>query len=147
VVGKDADACWDRISDFPAALGKAYPGLIVLKAGLPRAVGEEFLSRAHQEAEGEKFRMASFGQTGIGVIHLCLLEQADGAAIPALVGRLRQAAERLGGALVVERCPSELKPEVDVWGPTGDDFDTMRQVKALWDPKGILAPGRFVGGL
>ena len=147
VAGKDVDACWDRISDFPTTLGRAYPGLIVLKAALPRAAGEEFLSRAHQEAENEKLRFASFGQTGLGVIYLCLLELVDGAAIPALIGRLRQAAEGLGGALVVERCPSELKPAVDVWGAAGDDFDTMRQMKALWDPKGTLAPGRFVGGL
>ena len=147
VVDKDAETVWDRISDFPAALGATYPGLIILRAGLPRAGGEEFLSRAQQEAEGEKVRLASFGQTGVGTVYLCLLEYADGLGIPALVGRLRQAAEGLGGTVVVERCPSEFKQGVDVWGPAGDDFDTMRQVKALWDPKGILAPGRFIGGL
>jgi glycolate oxidase FAD binding subunit len=147
VADKYAETAWERISDFPAALGATYPGLIILKAGLPRAGGEEFLSRAQQEAESERIRLASFGHTGVGTIYLCLLEHADGRGLPALVGRLRQAAEGLGGALVVERCPYEFKREVDVWGPAGDDFDTMRQVKALWDPKGVMAPGRFVGGL
>jgi glycolate oxidase FAD binding subunit len=145
--GTDVDACWDRISDFPTVLGRAYAALIVLKATLPRAAGEKFLSRAQQEIESEKVRLASFAQTGIGVIYLCLLEPANGAAVPALIGRLRHAAEGLAGALVVERCPSEVKRAVDVWGAVGDDFDTMRQMKALWDPKGTLAPGRFVGGL
>ena len=41
----------------------------------------------------------------------------------------------------------ELKPQIDVWGPPGDDFEIMRKVKQTWDPKGILSPGRFVGGL
>ena len=48
---------------------------------------------------------------------------------------------------MVECCPAELKAEIDVWGPPGDDFEIMRKLKHAWDPKGILSPGRFVGGL
>jgi len=40
-----------------------------------------------------------------------------------------------------------VKHEVDVWGGAGDDIEVMRQVKAAWDPKGVLAPGRFGAGL
>ena len=64
-----------------------------------------------------------------------------------LISRLRRIAWDLGGSLTVERCPLELKSEVDIWGPTRDDFEVMRKLKATWDPKGILAPGRFVGGI
>jgi glycolate oxidase FAD binding subunit len=48
---------------------------------------------------------------------------------------------------MLERCHWDIKSRVDVWGPAGDDFALMGKVKAAWDPKGILAPGRFVGGL
>jgi glycolate oxidase FAD binding subunit len=62
------------------------------------------------------------------------------------VPKLRRIARALGGTLVVESA-RELKPQIDVWGPAGDDFEIMRKLKETWDPKGILSPGRFVGGL
>jgi glycolate oxidase FAD binding subunit len=76
-----------------------------------------------------------------------LLEEKPDSGSKGLVKRIRQAAQDLGGALLVEHCPEALKTEVDVWGPTGDDFAAMSKLKAVWDPMGILAPGRFVGGL
>ncbi|MCJ2519643.1 MAG: hypothetical protein LN412_01675, partial [Candidatus Thermoplasmatota archaeon] len=53
----------------------------------------------------------------------------------------------LGGNLVLERAPADLKDTLDVWGPRPPGFDLMSRVKAEFDPKGILNPGRFVGGL
>lgn len=142
-----AEIVWARIADFRAWLAEIYPGLALLKAVLPMASGEEFLSRAGQEAEKLKGLLASFAEVGVGVVHLCLLEGIRSPEFLVLLGRLRAAAEGLGGALILERCPSDLKAQVDVWGPPGDDFGVMQKLKAAWDPKGILAPGRFVGGL
>ena len=136
---------WDRIGDFQNCLSEVSPRVTILKVALPGAAGEEFLSRANQEAASEGVRLASFAQVGVGVVHLGLLDEVSETV--ALVGRLRSAAEDLGGALVVERCSPELKERLDVWGATGDDFNVMKQVKAAWDPKGVLSPGRFVGGL
>ena len=36
---------------------------------------EEFLSRAQQEAEAEKIALASFAQVGLGIVHLCALQE------------------------------------------------------------------------
>lgn len=138
---------WSRVSDFPTWLKAAYPRLVILKAALPIAASEEFLSHAQQEAEGENARLASFAQVGIGVVHLCFLEFRTESGIPPLIGRLREAAQSLGGALVVEHCPADLKPNLDVWGPCGDNLGIMRKLKEMCDPKGILAPGRSVGSL
>ncbi|MBI1983583.1 MAG: FAD-binding oxidoreductase, partial [Acidobacteria bacterium] len=90
---------------------------------------------------------ASFSQLGVGIVHLGLLIEKPSASGPALIGRLRGAAEGLGGKLVVETCAAEFKNQLDVWGATGDAFGIMSKLKAAWDPKGILSPGRFVGGL
>ena len=140
-----AEGVWARIGDFHGFLCEASPKVVILKVALPGAAGEEFLSRANQEAASEGIRVASFTQGGVGVIHLGLLDEAAG--LVALISRLRTAAEDLGGALVVERCAPELKDRLDVWGPSGDDFCVMSKLKAVWDPKGILSPGRYVGGL
>jgi glycolate oxidase subunit GlcD len=57
--------------------------------------------------------------------------------------RLRQRAENLGGGLVVERAPIEIKDELDCWGSFGSARELMRRVKAQLDPENILSPGRF----
>ena len=51
------------------------------------------------------------------------------------------------GALVLERAPVELKREVGVWGEPREDFELMRRLKAELDPKGVLNPGRYLGGI
>ena len=55
---------------------------------------------------------------------------------------LRAAIERDGGSLVILG-PSKL----DAWGSPGDALPLMRAVKAQFDPKATLNPGRFVGGI
>jgi glycolate oxidase FAD binding subunit len=66
-------------------------------------------------------------------------------AVP-VVGDLRRAASRFGGAVVVLDAPAETKRELDVWGPVRG-LDLMRRVKEQFDPDRVLAPGRFVGGI
>lgn len=41
----------------------------------------------------------------------------------------------------------ELKRRVDAWGPGGDYLGLARRVKEKFDPRGILGPGRFIGGI
>lgn len=40
-----------------------------------------------------------------------------------------------------------LRAQVDAWGTLPSTIDTLRAVKARFDPGSILAPGRYVGGL
>ena len=140
-----ADALWKCFSDLPAWLQQEHSKVVVLKVALPIAASEEFLSLARQHAGG--VRLAGFAQMGVGIIHVCLLPETHSANLVELVERLRKTAVTLGGTLVVEHCPIEIKGGLDAWGATGDDFEAMRKLKSVWDPKGILAPGRFVGGI
>jgi glycolate oxidase FAD binding subunit len=41
----------------------------------------------------------------------------------------------------------ELKERVGVWGPPRDDMGLMGRVKDKFDSRGLLNPGRFVGGI
>lgn len=142
-----AEPLWQRVADFHGWLEQAHPALVVLKAALPIAASEEFLSRFEQEAQGGGLRAVAFSQAGVGIVRVCLLQEKPAAGIDDLVTRLRQAARDLDGSLVVEQAPLELKQRLDVWGTPGDDFEAMRQLKSAWDPKGVLSPGRFLGGL
>lgn len=136
-----AEPLWAKIADFHSTL-PAGASHVTLRAVLPPARTEEFLTRA----EAQSGNVAEFAQAGTGVVHLCLLEPpAD--RLHSVLERLRALAIALGGWLVIEKCPAEIKGKIDVWGAPGDDFGVMRKLKQAWDPKGILSPGRFVGGL
>lgn len=59
--------------------------------------------------------------------------------------RLHCAAQ--GGHTVVERVRPEVKRGFDVWGYGAPALEIMRRIKHEFDPRGILNPGRFVGGI
>lgn len=144
---ESSEILWGRAADLRSWLPEAESGVLILKAALPIGAGEEFLSSIRQATEQKKMRLAMFSEAGVGVVRVCVFEAREPEGIPAFVNRLRQTAQELGGALVVEHCPLELKSRIETWGPPGDDFDVMHKLKLAWDPKGILAPGRFLGGL
>jgi len=142
-----AEAGWSRLAGFRDTVAGAYPdSLAHLRAVVAPSAGEEFLGQAQARAAPEKLRLASYALPSVGVVHLSLLEGAHEAA-RRFIEALRAAAISLGGSLVVEWCAPQVKSQIDVWGPPGDDFEIMRKLKESWDPKGILSPGRFVGGL
>ena len=143
----DAERAWRMVSGFGGHISQAHPGAVVLKGTMPIANVEEFLSLAQQEAENENVRIASVSLTGVGTLHLSLLDMQSATQSEGLISRIRKAAEKSGGALFVISAPAEVKAIVDVWGVPGAGLELMRKLKAAWDPKGTLAPGRFVGSI
>ena len=83
-------------------------------------------------------------QPTVGVVHA---SWASPDTADEVVAGLRVAAARLGGTVVVEACPPELKQRIDVFGEPPPSFDLMRRLKQQFDPKGVLSPGRYVGRL
>jgi glycolate oxidase FAD binding subunit len=59
---------------------------------------------------------------------------------------LRKKAESLGGSLIIESAPDEIRREIDAWGGFGSAAELMTRVKAQLDPQNQLSPGRFAGG-
>jgi glycolate oxidase FAD binding subunit len=64
-----------------------------------------------------------------------------------LVTSSRALARNAGAALICERLPGQMKEGIDVWGGEPEGMEIMRRIKRRFDPDGILAPGRFVGGM
>jgi glycolate oxidase FAD binding subunit len=56
------------------------------------------------------------------------------------------AAENQGQATLLH-APLGLKKRLSVWGLARGDFSLMKKVKQAFDPDGIFAPRRYVGGL
>jgi glycolate oxidase FAD binding subunit len=144
---EDAELAWEKVSNLAHWLQPKYRDVTVLKVALPLAATEEFMRRARQAAESENISIAAFAQVGVGLLHLCVLQETLGSNTAAWVVRQRQAATELRGSLVIEHCPLDLKGQVDVWGAHGDDLEAMRKMKVAWDPQAVLSPGRFVDGI
>jgi glycolate oxidase FAD binding subunit len=69
---------------------------------------------------------------------------APAEALPGAVAAARERLAQLGGWLVIERAPLPALAGLDVWGLTGNDLALMRRLKATYDPRRILNPGRYV---
>ncbi|MDQ3699982.1 MAG: FAD-binding oxidoreductase [Chloroflexota bacterium] len=145
--GADHDHAWHDVREFGRAL-PADAALIKLTA-LPTQVAAVIRAldqSAEQAIEQTGGQGAAGGppelivHAGTGVIYVTI----RGASAPGVQKLMRLAIEQGGGA-VIEAAPAEVKAEVDVWGPTRDDFPLMQALKAQFDPHGALNPGRFVG--
>ncbi len=87
-------------------------------------------------------------RAGQGVGHF-YWEFADDSSehISTLYGNLASRVESCGGHITVESLPTELKADIPLWGPNRGDHLLMRAIKDKLDPKRVLNPGRFVGGI
>ncbi|NEQ41054.1 MAG: FAD-binding oxidoreductase [Okeania sp. SIO3I5] len=88
-------------------------------------------------------------ETGLGLIHagLGLGELRFNSVTPETILELRRWCESIGGFLTVLAAPLEMKQKLDVWGYNQNGLDLMRRIKQKFDPKNILNPHSFVGGI
>jgi glycolate oxidase FAD binding subunit len=132
------DSLWSRMRDF-IYLRETVLKISVLPARLAETAAEcERLAAAHAL---ESMWMAH----AVGVLLVALEGNLD--RVPAAISEMRMAAQAHGGALIVQRAPREVRRRVDVWGAPGSDFGVMLKLKHELDPRNILNPGRFVGGI
>ncbi|OUL34588.1 FAD-binding oxidoreductase [Nostoc sp. 106C] len=61
--------------------------------------------------------------------------------------KIRDICQVHSGFLSILEAPATVKEKFDVWGYTGNALELMRRIKAQFDGKNILSPGRFVGGI
>lgn len=89
---------------------------------------------------------------GVGIAYFKMMA-VDGTA--EALGRLKEACLRVfrgcdengWGRAVLVTCPAEFKKEMNVWGKESGDLPLMRELKKVFDPGNVFAPGRFVGGI
>ncbi len=136
----------DDGAGFRRGLGEfdCDPAAALLRAAtLPTEVGR-VIEAAESAAHAQGAVVRTLAHAANGVVRIAVARAAD---VPALVRTLRSSLELHGGSLVVHRATPEVKAAVDVWGDAGPGAGLMRRIKQAFDPAGVFAPGRFVGGL
>jgi glycolate oxidase FAD binding subunit len=119
---------------------------VAIKVAHPPAELTGVLDSALGAAERRGVTPRITGHAGAGVTYLALSGGEEEARVQ-VVEELREIWVRRGGSVVVRQAPVPVKKRLDAWGPAGDYLGLTRRVKEKFDPRGILNPGRFLGGI
>ena len=119
---------------------------VAIKVAHPPAELTGVLDSALGAAERRGVTPRITGHAGAGVTYLALSGGKEEARVQ-VVEELREIWVRRGGSVVVRQAPVPVKKRLDAWGPAGDYLGLTRRVKEKFDPRGILNPGRFLGGI
>lgn len=136
-----------RVREFLRLVGEQHSDAAVLRTSvLPTSVLDTCQKLA-AVAKHNGLECATLLRAGSTVYTVMWPADAEGSA--RLAAALQSVMNSAGGMeqTIIEQCPAAMKQAVNVWGPVREDFPLMKRVKQVFDPHGILSPGRFVGGL
>jgi glycolate oxidase FAD binding subunit len=135
MLGGDA-AAYD---EAPAWWGRYPVGDVTLKLAVPVADLHAAIYSLH-DSTGAAVPVR--GSAGSGVCYAAVRAERAAMALNAI----RTTLLARGGNCVVVSAPPEIRTNLNVWGPV-DGLALMHSVKERFDPSGVFAPGRFVGGI
>jgi len=142
-----AERTWEALSDFPwvnASLAGTQPNAIWQGSVRPAECARAM--RAIREATRECGQIAMTATVAHGILRGGIRSDTLQSIARGLLAA-RAALNALGGFLLVLDAPAPVRAEVDVWGSGPDALGVMQRMKAAFDSKAILNPGRFVGGI
>jgi glycolate dehydrogenase FAD-binding subunit len=135
--GGPHDALWRAVAEFPSPA--SHPGGVVFRVGTPIT---RWLDVAGAVAS-ETSPAAVLAHAGVGLTYVAAAPDHAPRLADALGRAAQGAADGLGGYVVVEAAPAALKSSLPVWGQAPPAADLMRRLRAQYDPRGIMVPGRL----
>ncbi len=120
----------------------------VMKWGVLPTQLAEVLDQGAAIAQRNGLRAAIAAHAGVGIVSAVLSGGgAEANAVVAALTEWRAMVVSAGGHALVEWAPLVVKERVAVWDAPGPAARIMKGIKERLDPRGILNPGRFVGGI
>jgi glycolate oxidase FAD binding subunit len=144
-------AFWNALRDFSRGLAKRYPEHVALKSNFLISKCGQMMGSYEKIAKGLGMDCAFISHSGNGILYTYVLGNQEGRSrmesLIKFIKKLTSEATKNEGNLIIESSPSSIKKKVDPWGKSRSDALVMRRIKKQIDPRGILNPGRFVGGI
>ena len=138
------------IGEAVPLLLNASPATVIFKMSLLPSHFDSAFAELREITDRASLPSALFAR-GSGTVYFALLPVTKDVQTFSRLARAATAVFELaaceGGHAMIPWCPTELKRSVNIWGLPRPDFALMQRVKNVFDPHGILSPGRFCGGL
>jgi FAD/FMN-containing dehydrogenase len=145
--GAQENQFWSSVQDFSEKVSAQHHNALFLSVHISPSEVERALTSAQKIASDHNFLFACVGRVSSASLNFALIPIA---VDPPSVMQYANAISALRGALprdsavIVQRCPREVKEHINVWGSSTNDLEAMRAVKQALDPNGILNRGRFL---
>jgi glycolate oxidase FAD binding subunit len=137
---------WLALGELQAALTKRFPRLLALRSNYPLSLWKAMFEFAHKTLSQSGLDHTLLCRSGSGVTLINILPDegvSQDAVMTEAVGTLLGRCREVGGNLVVERAPAEMKTALPLWGAPGPDLSLMKRIRLEVDPAGLMNPGRF----
>jgi glycolate oxidase len=141
---------WDARGTFLEAIKSGTPSMDECDVVVPRDRIAIFMRKSIEIAKAWKIRIRSFGHAGDGNLHLyickdALTDDAWETKRLAVMEALYTEARSLGGQVSGEHGIGHAKSGYLCDAIGAESIALMRGIKAVFDPNGILNPGKVVG--
>ena len=145
----DRERLWQTRRIVSATLRDAHRWKQSEDIVVPTGSIAEMLRRVDAISARHRLPSATFGHAGDGNLHVNLLCDEDprdpgvAARIDAALGEVFRATLDLGGTLSGEHGIGIAKARYMAWEQSPEVIDWQKRLKRLWDPKGLLNPGKI----
>jgi glycolate oxidase len=145
----DRERLWKTRRVCSPALREAYRFKQSEDTVVPPGSIAEMLRRVDAIGARHKLETATFGHAGDGNLHINLLTNEDhldpvvAARIDAALAEIFRATLDLGGTLSGEHGIGIAKALYMAWEQSAEVIDWQKRLKRLWDPQGLLNPGKI----
>lgn len=141
---------WQRVTNGPYEMATLSEADAVLKLTVLPSRLPGLLEACQRAADESDMAVAALVRSA-GIVYVSLSpDENDEHTVEKLARvcqQILEAARQAEGGGMIERCPSELKRAMSVWGPKSEAQSLMQIVKKALDPRNVFSPGRFVGGI
>lgn len=120
---------WRRIEDFVSAVLAENTEATVVRVSAKLPDLSEVLA---------SINVPALARAANGIVYACFPAPVEAAS-------WLDSASLRGWKTVVEAAPAKARTTLDLWPRPGGDFELMRGVKKLFDPRNLLNPGRLHG--
>jgi glycolate oxidase FAD binding subunit len=145
---EEAAHWWSRFSRLaPSGVllaGCAEPEM-ALKIGSRNLDVLEIVKSCHDLGERYGLSVKAHGGPGHGISRVFV--KGNQALFASYLTEIRSLAESRGGYAVVQHASLDLRRELEVWGGKPAGFSLLQGIKRSIDPRNVLNPNRFVGGI
>jgi glycolate oxidase FAD binding subunit len=135
VEGSQASSLWEELTEFQAR----QIGPISFVANVRPSLAMPFVEKLDPRSWSVQ------ALAGNGIIRAHAVGDLTIEAAESQIRLHRDNARQSGGDLILSRCPTPWKEQLNVWGSGRQDWPIAERVKAALDPPGAMNPGRFIG--